>query len=113
MFPHERALVRRYAGRPFAIIGVNSDPDRTQANQQSKEAGVTWRSFWNGPLSTRGPIAARWKVTSWPTLYVLDQKGIIRHKWRGNPGEKELDEKLEALVKDAEQSGAGERGGQR
>ena len=28
MYPHERSLVKRLAGRPFALLGVNSDQDR-------------------------------------------------------------------------------------
>ncbi|MDZ7924136.1 MAG: hypothetical protein U5M23_08750 [Marinagarivorans sp.] len=26
------------------------------------EENITWRSFWNGPLGTGGPISARWIV---------------------------------------------------
>ena len=28
MYPHERSLVKRLEGQPFALIGVNSDRDR-------------------------------------------------------------------------------------
>ena len=45
--------------------------------------------------STSGPVATRWGVQSWPTLYLLDQKGIIRHiGLRG----RELDEAIEKLI---------------
>ena len=30
MYPHERSLVKRLAGKPFAIVGVNSDDDREE-----------------------------------------------------------------------------------
>ena len=51
-----------------------------QAAAQAKRTGVTWRSFWNGPLGTSGPIASKWGVTSWPTIYVLDHRGVIRFR---------------------------------
>jgi hypothetical protein len=30
MYPHERSLVKRLEGKPFALIGVNSDRDREE-----------------------------------------------------------------------------------
>jgi hypothetical protein len=35
-------------------------------------------------------------------MYVIDHKGVIRHKWVGSPGGAVLDEALEKLVKEAE-----------
>jgi hypothetical protein len=28
MYPHERSLVNRLAGKPFVLLGINSDDDR-------------------------------------------------------------------------------------
>ena len=102
MFPHERSLVQRLAGEPFALIGVNSDRDRDQIAQRSAKEDVTWRSFWNGPTGTKGPISAEWNVHGWPTLVVIDHKGVIRHKWAGSPGEEKLDAAIDRLVAEAE-----------
>jgi hypothetical protein len=101
MFPHERSLVQRMAAKPFALIGVNSDKDRDECKQKNKEQQITWRSFWNGG-STSGPISTKWNVRGWPTLYIIDAEGVIRHKFLGSPGEKVLDEAIDALVKEAE-----------
>ena len=80
MYPHERSLVTRLRDKPFALVGVNSDPDRDQLRKRMAEEKITWRSFWNGPAGTDGPIARAWNVRGWPTVYVLDHKGIIRFK---------------------------------
>ena len=40
-----------------------------------------------------------------PTLYVIDHKGVIRHKWVGGPGEKAIDAALDKLIKEAEVGG--------
>jgi hypothetical protein len=80
MYPHERSLVKRLADQPFALIGVNSDPDRDELKPVLEEEQITWRSFWNGPEGTSGPISSRWNVRSWPTIYVLDHQGRIRFK---------------------------------
>jgi len=93
MYPHERSLVKRLANQPFALIGVNSDPrDRVKSAMQKNN--ITWRSFWDGG-SPGGPIAQKWQVTGWPTIYVIDHKGVIRYKnLRGS----ELDQAVEALL---------------
>ncbi len=80
MFPHERSLVKQLADKPFALIGVNSDPDLEEIQKVVKEKNITWRSFWNGPDGTGGPISTKWGVQGWPTIYVLDADGVIRYK---------------------------------
>ena len=80
MYPHERSLVERLKDEPFALIGVNSDSDLDALRPRLEEENITWRSFWNGPKGTRGPISTRWGVESWPTIYVLDHEGRIRFK---------------------------------
>jgi hypothetical protein len=100
MFPHERSLVKRLENKPFALIGVNSDQDREKTKEKNAEEKITWRSFWD--KSTGGPIATQWKVQGWPTLYVLDAKGIIRHKYVGSPGDAPLDKAIDDLLKETE-----------
>ncbi len=95
MFPHERSLVKQLADKPFALIGVNSDKDLEVIKKTVKEKNITWRSFWNGPEGTGGPISKAWNVTGWPTIYVMDAKGVIRYK--GVRGEK-MDEAVTALL---------------
>ena len=59
MYPHERSLVKEHKDHPFALIGVNSDPDLPRLKQRMKEEEITWRSFWCGPEGTRGEIPTR------------------------------------------------------
>jgi hypothetical protein len=104
MYPHERSLVKRLADKPFVLIGVNSDKDLEKLKPVLKEEQITWRSFWNGEQGTRGPISEEWNVQGWPTLYVIDHKGVIRHKWLGSPGGEVMDKAIEKLVKEAEEA---------
>jgi hypothetical protein len=101
MYPHERSLVKKLEGKPFALVGVNSDQDKAELKKAMAKENITWRSFWNGG-STSGPISTRWAVQGWPTLYLIDHKGVIRKKWEGSPGDKVLDEEIDKLVKEAE-----------
>ena len=98
MYPHERSLVERLADEPFALIGVNSDADLEALRPRLEEENITWRSFWNGPEGTRGPISAAWGVRGWPTIYVLDAAGVIRFKnVRGEALDAAVDELLAEL----------------
>ena len=101
MYPHERSLVKRLADRPFVLLGVNSDDNRDEVKKVLERNQLSWRSWWDGG-STQGPIATKYNVRGWPTLYLLDHKGVIRHKWLGGPGDRVLDEAIEKLVKEAE-----------
>ena len=97
MYPHERSLVKRLADKPFALIGVNSDRDREQLKETLQAENITWRSFWNGG-STGGPISTRWNVRGWPSLYLLNDKGIICHKFLGSPGGETVDRLVNELL---------------
>lgn len=78
MYPHERSLVKRLQDKPFALLGVNSDRDLAKLRPRLNKESITWRSFWNGPKGTRGSIAERFGVRGWPTIFILDHKGVIR-----------------------------------
>jgi len=94
MYPHERSLVKRLEGQPFALLGINSDRDREALKKVMKKQGITWRSFWNGG-STQGPISSAWNVRGWPTIYVLDHNGVIRYK---NVRGEKMDVAVDALL---------------
>jgi thiol-disulfide isomerase/thioredoxin len=96
MVPHERAIAERLAGKPFVLIGVNGDSEKTAAERAMAEQKMTWQSFWNGGNS-EGGIAGAWNVHAWPTVYVLDSKGTIRLKLNGYGGKK-TDALLDAVV---------------
>lgn len=97
MYPHERSLVKRLEGKPFALIGVNSDKSKDIVKQAAQSENLTWRSFWNGG-STNGPISSAWRVQGWPTIYVIDDRGVIRYKnVRGEAMDRAVDELLKEM----------------
>ena len=101
MYPHERSLVKKLKNQPFTLIGVNSDKNKAKLRPRLQAEQITWRSFWNGPKGTQGPISTAWKVSGWPTVYVIDHEGIIRHKSHGGPG---MDETIQECLARAVQA---------
>src|ERR1051325_8728199 len=98
MYPHERSLVKRLSGKPFALVGINSDQDRDELKKVLEKEKITWPSFWNGGGTAMG-IAKKWNVQAWPTIYVLDHKGVIRFK---NKSSEELDKAVDQLIGEVE-----------
>jgi hypothetical protein len=90
-------------GKPFALIGVNSDPKQKVKAAMERE-NITWRSFWDGG-STGGPIAKQYSVRGWPTIYVIDHRGVIRYK---NVRGEAMDKAVEELLPVAELANASE-----
>jgi hypothetical protein len=75
--------------------------------EKNADQNISWRSFWNGADGTRGPISSEWNVSGWPTLFIIDHKGVIRHRFLGNPGDEKLDKFIDDLVKVAEKEATG------
>ena len=95
MLPHERSLVKRLQSQPFALLGINSDGDADKVKQILKDQEITWRQAIDG--STSGPLAKRWNIKGWPTIFVVDAKGVIRYK---NVREKAMDDAIDTLLEE-------------
>ena len=84
------------------MIGVNVGGNAKHLKDVMTKENVIWRTFADPGDAGQGAIAGRWNLTNTPTLYVIDARGIIRHKWVGGPGEKAIDDALDKLIKEAE-----------
>jgi hypothetical protein len=100
MYPHERSLVSKMADKPFVLLGVNTDTSREVVKKAQADEHLTWRSFWNG--GQVGPISNAWHIQGYPTLFIIDHKGVIRNRYLGAPPGDTLDKEIEKLVQEAE-----------
>src|SRR5262245_25458410 len=101
MFPHERSLVKKLESKPFVLIGVNGDGNDPTLQQQNATHQITWRSFKNERIG-KPEVAQVWGLQAWPTLVLIDHKGIVRNVWTGSPGNAALDQAIDEAVKAAE-----------
>src|SRR6266481_5192409 len=104
MWPHERSLVKHLAGKPFVVIGVNiSEPSTRALKKLAEKEHLTWRSFSDPPASEGlGAIAKKWNLAGTPTIYLIDHKGVIRHKWLGGTRENVIDDAVKKLIQEVE-----------
>ncbi len=101
MYPSERELVEKLKERPFALLGVNCDEDKEAARRAVTREKLNWRSWYDGGEGA-GRISEEWQVDVFPTLYLLDHRGVIRKRWQGKPDHEEVESAVEALLREAE-----------
>ena len=90
MIPHERDMVGKLKDKPFSLVSISADDEKQTLKEFLADNNMPWSQWWNG---NEGGIIEDWNVKYFPTIYVLDGKGVIRHKdLRG--------EKLEEAVND-------------
>jgi peroxiredoxin len=104
MYPHQRALLERMKGRPFAILSVDSDAQKENLKTAIASGEITWRCWWEGGVER--PNRDRWHVGFIPSVYVIDANGIIRAK---DVKGRALDEAVDALMGNTERTGAESR----
>ena len=104
LVPHERELVARMAGKPFVLLGVNGDDAVETAKKSAAKHKMSWRSFQDKRAAGQ-PISDEWKVLGLPTLYLIDEKGMIRKRWIGAPPPEELGREVDRLVEQASRKG--------
>jgi thiol-disulfide isomerase/thioredoxin len=93
MIPHERELVKRLVGKPFVLVSISADDQKQTVTEFLKKEPMPWTHWWNGA------IIEDWNVEYFPTIYVLDAKGVIRYKdVRGE----EMDKAVDTLLKEME-----------
>lgn len=78
--------------KPLAVIGVTDDEKKEDFKKSLADAGVDWKMSWQGGRT--GPWWTEWGVMRVPTVYVLDDQGVIRHV---NPEFKSLKKIIDEL----------------
>jgi hypothetical protein len=62
ILPHERSLVKRMGGKPFALVGMNSDKDCVQLKKDMEKERIAWRSFFDGSTRRSMRSSRRWSA---------------------------------------------------
>ncbi len=98
MYPHERSLVKEMQGRPFVLLGINTDGEISRAREAIAENKLNWRSFYDG---RGGSICRQFEIRAFPTIMLIDHRGVIKF----DSIRKNLDKEIEKLVVSAESAG--------
>lgn len=97
MIPHEREMVDKLKGKPFTLISVSGDNEKETLTTFLEKEKMPW-THW---FAERKGILKDWNIRFYPTIYVLDHKGVIRAKGlRGEALEKKVNDLLVELSKE-------------
>ena len=83
------------SGKPFALIGVNAGDELETVRKAVQEKELNWRSYFDGESHA---ITGLFNVEGFPTVFLIDQNGVIRHQFLGVDDPEELDRKIEEMV---------------
>ena len=103
MIPHEREMVKSLEKKPFALISVSVDAEKATLTEFLDKEPMPWGHWWE--KGDKNPVAKKYRVRAFPTIYVIDHAGVIRHKWIGSPGNAAIDKAIADLVQEAEKAG--------
>jgi thiol-disulfide isomerase/thioredoxin len=98
MIPHEVKMMERLKDKPFTILSVSCDENKDDLTGFLEKTKMPWDHWWDG---ARGPVAKKFRINAFPTLYLIDAKGVIRNKWVGSPKDDVLDKAVDDLVAEA------------
>lgn len=93
--PAHREMVKQMQGKPFVLLGINSDEDRSVLAKKFEKEQITWPNIIGGN-PRKNEIARQWNVRGYPTIYVLDHEGRIRK--RGYLPHEEVEKLAKELV---------------
>jgi thiol-disulfide isomerase/thioredoxin len=97
MIPHTRELVKKMDGKPFVFVSISADDKKETVKQFVEKTPMPWTHWFSGPES----LVEEWEIEAFPTIFVLDAKGVIRKKIVGGDNVA-IEREVEKLVKQAE-----------
>lgn len=101
MFFYDNSLITRHNGRPFVMVGVNTDTSEQVIAKGLQAYKQNRRSFKNklpdGTLLTKAL-----NITALPSMILVDHRGIIRKVWTGVPDTRDIDFLVDSVVRSAE-----------
>jgi thiol-disulfide isomerase/thioredoxin len=100
MIPHEREMVGRLKDKPFALVSISADEKKKTLTDFLANEKMPWTHWWNG---NAGGILEDWYIQYFPTIYVLDARGVIRHK---DLRDEDLEKAVNTLLQEMEQAPA-------
>ncbi|HEY7980672.1 MAG TPA: TlpA disulfide reductase family protein [Candidatus Eremiobacteraceae bacterium] len=95
--PASKLVMFSVSGSPFgqnSTIGTNVQESQADVDAFDKQYGVTWPAYYDANLT----VARLWGMVGFPTIYIVDKKGIIRYAGSG-------DQDLPTLMKGIKKAG--------
>jgi len=98
---------KRYAARGVMVIGIHTPETEAEGKpanvaKRVKELGITYPVL----LDPKRANWSRWPQHIWPSIYLVDKKGLVKYVWegeleyRGAGGEAKMTRLIETLLRE-------------
>jgi len=77
LVPETKTLYDKYKDKGFTVIGISADRERADLEGFIKERKMEWPQIFEGE-PTSGTIMYQYGVMKFPTIVLIDKKGVIR-----------------------------------
>ena len=92
-YPLYRAWAERYKGKPLRLVGVHTPEFASEAPAAVVKAKLADNKLtFPTVLDPDRKIWAAWRNRYWPSIYLVDKAGRVRHRWEGELHLKSPDE---------------------
>jgi hypothetical protein len=75
-----QTLALRHKDDPFMIVGIHTAEKKETVVDAINDGRLKGRCVWEKPF---GPLARSHNFKSLPTAFIVDAKGMVRHKFKG------------------------------
>jgi thiol-disulfide isomerase/thioredoxin len=72
-------LRKKYADKPFEILGISADPDERTLRTFVEINHMNWTEY----LDASEAVSSAFNVDSYPTYIVVDKEGVVRYRQSG------------------------------
>ena len=87
--------MEEFKDKPFVLLGINTDASRSALKEGLEKHKITWPVIYDGPPGEG--ISNTWNILAYPTVYLIDHKGVIHSR-----GEYSLRELVAKAMAEAE-----------
>jgi hypothetical protein len=106
-YPWYKAIAKEFKDKKLVLLGIHTPETDGEKNIDSvkkklKEAGLTHPVA----IDNQGTMWQRYNNHFWPSVYLIDKKGIARWgwsgelRWKGARGDEHMRKKIEELLRE-------------
>jgi peroxiredoxin len=83
-YPVYKGWLEKYKDKKVTVIGVHTPEFKQEADadrvlQKAKDNGLKFPIV----IDNDSAIWKAWRTRYWPTIFLVDKKGVVRHHWEG------------------------------
>jgi thiol-disulfide isomerase/thioredoxin len=109
-YPHYRAWTEKYKdNKDLVIVGVHSPEfDAEKDVDRIKDRATKNRLLFAIAVDNEWTNWKAWGNRSWPSVYLVDKAGYVRHRWEGELGEdgyKKVTKQIDGLLAEGPEKG--------